>query len=82
MCPHPHLDLGATTVEPIEHAAVVIPAPRRAVILVVANPAPLVRIDPGLLVRNDPPLSEGVGDRGCRRAKEAPLLKVSALVSA
>ena len=47
------------------------------------KPAPLVRIDPGLLVRNDPPLSGAVfGDGGCRREKEASLLEVSALVSA
>jgi hypothetical protein len=46
-------------------------------------PAPLVRIDPGVLVRNDPPRG-GVmfGDGGCRREEEASLLEVSALVSA
>jgi len=45
--------------------------------------APLVRIDPGLLVRNDPPLSGAVfGDGGRRREEETSLLEVSALVSA
>ncbi len=47
------------------------------------DPAPLVRIDPGLLVRNDPALSGVVfGDGGCRREEETSLLEVSALVSA
>ena len=44
--------------------------------------APLVRIDPGVLVRNDPPLSGMVvGDGRYRRAEETSLLEVSALVS-
>jgi len=43
--------------------------------------APLVRIDPRALVRNDPPLSGVVfGDRGRRREEETSLLEVSALV--
>jgi hypothetical protein len=45
--------------------------------------APLVRIDPGLLGRKDPPLSGVVfGDGGRRREEEASLLEVPALVSA
>ena len=48
-----------------------------------SRPAPLVRIDPGVLVRNDPPLSGVVfGDGGRRREEETSLLEVSALVSA
>ena len=47
-----------------------------------ATAAPLVRIDPGLLVRNDPLLSGMVvGDRGCRREEETSVLEMSALVS-
>jgi hypothetical protein len=46
--------------------------------------ATLVRIDPGLLGRNDPAVrwQDAVSDRGRRCEEEATMLEVPALVSA
>jgi cytochrome c peroxidase len=48
-----------------------------------ARPATLVRIDPGLLGRNDPVVMRGwLGDRVGRREEEAPMFGMPTLVSA